>query len=151
MAECTAVTLPNGSLFFTPTNKELSALNRRTGVAGSALVSTLAPDATFTWTTEEIVDVTHAAATCTITLPTESAAGLAAWPVGVARTLRKRNTSANVIAFAALTNVGFNLAAVNTAITTLINSAVIPGVATRFPVWTIYRESAISYLFIEGV
>lgn len=149
MSEVTAVTLPNGSVYFTPTNKELSALGRRTAVAGSTLASTPAPDATYVWTTAEIVDVTHAAATCTITLPNET--DLTSWPVGIARTLRKRNTSANVIAFAALTNVSFNLAAVNTAITTLINSAVIPGVATRFPVWTIYRESAISYLFIEGV
>ncbi len=151
MAECTAVTLPNGSLFFTPTNKELSALNRRTGIAGSTLVPTPAPDATYTWTTAEVVEVTHAGAACTITLPDETATGLANWPVGTARTLRKNNSSANVIGFAALTNVGFNTAAVNTAITTLINSAVIPGIATRFPIWTIYRASAISYLFIEGV
>lgn len=152
MAEVTAVTLPNGSLFFTPTNKELAQIHRRTVIAGPSSVPTLAPNATFTWgANDEVVDVTHAAATCNITLPDESAAGLAAWPVGVARTVRKRNTSANVIGFVALTNVSFNLAAVNTAITTLIGSAVVPGVATGFPVWTIYRESATSYLFYVGV
>lgn len=152
MAELTAVTLSNGSLYFTPTSKELSQLHRRTVIAGAITAATLAPDATFTWgATDEIVAVTHSAAACTITLPSESAAGLAAWPVGIGRTLLKRNTSANTIGVAALTNVGFNLAAVNTAITTLINSAVIPGVATRFPAWTIYRETAISYLFFEGI
>lgn len=151
MAKVTSVELPNGSEYFTPTNKELSALTRRTGIASSTLVPTPAPDATYTWTTAECVEVTHAAAACNITLPDESATGLANWPVGVARTLRKNNTSANVIGFIALANVGFNTAAVNTAITTLINSAVIPGIATRFPIWTIYRASAISYLFIEGV
>lgn len=150
MAKVTSVELPNGSEYFTTTNKELSQITRRTSFAGSTLASTLASGTTYAWTTAEIVDVTQAGATCTITLPDESATGLANWPVGTARTLRKYNTSANVIAFAALTNVGFNLAAVNTAITTLINSAVVPGVATSFKCWTIYRESAISYLFTEG-
>lgn len=104
--------------------------------------------ATYTWTTAKVVGVSHAAATCNITLPNET--DLTSWPVGEARTLLKTNTSVNVIGFVALTNVAFNLAAVNTAITTLINSAVVPGIATRFPVWTVWRPSATAYYFFEG-
>lgn len=151
MADMTGIPLPNGALFFTPTSKELSALVRRTDIVGSTSVPDTASATTYTWTTAEVVNVTQAGATCNITIPDESAAGLANWPVGVARTLRKFNTSVNVIGITALTNVAFNLAAVNTAITTLIGSATVPGIATGLPVWTIYRESTISYLIWQGI
>ena len=151
MAEISAVYLPNGSASFTPTNKELARLVRQTDIIGSTGATDTASATTYTWTTAEVVDVTQAGATCNITLPDESAAGLANWPVGQARTLRKMNTSANVIGITALTNVGYNLAAVNTAITTLIGSAVVPGIATGLPTWTVYRASATSYLIWQGI
>lgn len=151
MAELSAIYLPNGSASFTPTNKEAARLLRQTNIVGSTGATDPASATTYTWTTAEVVDVTQAGATCNITLPDESAAGLANWPVGQARTLRKLNTSANVIGITALTNVGYNLAAVNTAITTLIGSATIPGIATGLPTWTIYRASSISYLIWAGI
>lgn len=151
MAEISAVYLPNGTASFTPTNKELARLVRQTDIIGSTGATDTAANATYTWTTAEVVDVTHAAATCNITIPDESAAGLANWPVGQARTLRKMNTSVNVIGITALTNVGYNLAAVNTAITTLIGSATVPGIATGLPTWTIFRASSISYLIWQGI
>lgn len=103
---------------------------------------------TYVWTTAPVVGVSQAGATCNITLPNET--DLVSFPVGEARTLFKNNTSVNVIGFVALTNVSFNLAAVNTAITTLIGSATVPGIATGLPIWTIYRASATSYLFFVG-
>lgn len=150
MAQVTAVMKSNNTLVATPFDYDLARAMRAVDIAGILSAPDTASLATYTWTTAQCVDVTHAAATCNITLPDESAAGQANWPVGQARTLRKRNTSVNVIGITALTNVSYNLAAVNTAITTLINSAVVPGIATRFPVWTIFRESPTSYLFMEG-
>lgn len=151
MALATAIQSPNQGPFAIPNANRLTLadLLRTWGIAGpnSGLVGD-ASGATYTWTTAKVVGVSHAAATCNITLPNET--DLTSWPVGEARTLLKTNTSANVIGFVALTNVAFNLAAVNTAITTLIGSATVPGVATGFPRWTVYRASATAYYFFVG-
>lgn len=151
MAQATAVMLPNNTLFQTPTNKELARVSRTTDIVGSSFAPDTASAATYTWSTAEAVDVTYAAGTCNITLPDESAAGLANWPVNQARTLRKLNTSVNVIGITALTNVAYNLAAVNTAITTLIGSATVPGIATGMPIWTIFRASSTAYYIWPGI
>ena len=146
MALITAIPSITGA--YLPVNSDRGLANMLRTLVLTPVVDASA--ATYTWTTAPVVRVTHAAATCNITLPNETAAGLVAWPVGEARTLYKYNTSVNVIGITALTNVGYNMAAVNTAITTLIGSAVVPGIATGVPVWTIYRLSATAYLILQG-
>jgi uncharacterized protein YaiE (UPF0345 family) len=147
MADITSIKTTQGAQQPVNSDQQLVSLLDRLTYAPIAIGDASA--ATYTWTTAETVWVSYAAGTCTITLPNDT--DVASWPVGETRKLFKNNTSVNVIAFAALTLVSFNRAAVNTAITTLIGSATVPGIATSFPCWTIYRESATSYIFLQGV
>lgn len=150
MALTTAIPTPGGAYIPVTSNQQLATMLRSIDISGAlATGPDIASGTTYTWTTAKAVDVTQAGATCNITLPNET--DLVSWPVGEARTLRKMNTSANVIGITALTNVGYNLAAVNTAITTLVGSATAPGIATGVPVWTISRASATSYLIWVGI
>lgn len=109
---------------------------------------TLAPDATYTWTTAPNVEVTHAAAKCVITVP--AAADVTSWAVGEARRLAVANVGGFGIGFAAIATVGFNYAAVNNAIVTLAGSNVTPAVGVNVPVYTVFRKTAALYLISVG-
>lgn len=149
MALVTSILNGQGSPLPVNSNQQLAdMLATLAFIPSPTTLSELASAATYTWTTAKSVNVTYAAGTCTITIPNET--DTVSWPVGESRLLLKSNTSANVISFAALTNVSFNLAAVNTAIATLIGSAAIPGVATAYPCWRILRTSATAYAFFQG-
>lgn len=128
------------------------------GIARAALLRALrdadlaglvaAPDATLTWTTQAGIKVTHAGAKQVITVP--AVADVTSWPVGESRTLQIQNVGGFGVGFAAIADVGFNLAAVNNAIVTLTGSNVVPGVAVNVPTYTVYRASAASYLISVG-
>lgn len=104
--------------------------------------------ATFTWTTQVGALITHAAAKCVITLP--AAADVVSWPVGEARTLQVGNTGGFGIGFAQVASIGYNYVAVNTVLTTLAGSNVVPSATVLPPTYTVYRASAASYLITIG-
>jgi hypothetical protein len=116
------------------------------GADFAALVA--APNATLTWTTQAGILVTHAAAKCVITVP--GSGDVVSWPVGEARTLQVGNVGGFGIGFAAVATVGFNYVAVNTGITTLAGSNVVPSATVLPPVYTVYRASAASYIITIG-
>src|SRR5688572_7630468 len=110
---------------------------------------TPAPDPTLVWTTQPGIRVTHAGAKQVITVP--GAADAVSWPIGRARPLYIANTGGFGVGFAAVLDVGFNFAAVNTPIVTLLDSDGTPGVATLVQAYTVYRVSAAMYLIWKGI
>lgn len=120
-------------------------------LADLAEAITLAPDATFNWDSDDLnVGVTHAAATCVVSLPVE--ASVTNWVPGSApRKLYKFNGSANDIDLMAGPTCTINGAAAGTDMTPIPGSALQPSDTVNAPYWLVYRQSATAYWVIGFV
>lgn len=108
-------------------------------------VVTAAPNATYSWnTTATHVAVTHAAAACDVTLPSE--AQVTNWPVGAPpRRLSKMNTSANGINLRAPSTVTINGGAADADMSPIPDSDGDPSNSVLAQSVWVYRASATAF------
>jgi hypothetical protein len=106
---------------------------------------TLAPDATYDWDSTALsVGVTHAAATCVISLPVEASVTNRV-PGTPPRKLYKLNSTVNDIDLMAGPTCTINGAAAGTDMTPVPGSALQPSDTVNAPYWLVYRRTATAY------